>query len=295
MKNLLSELKNKILFCDGAMGTELVKYGFKSGDCPEEWNITNKDKIKSIHKSYVDAGCDIILTNTFGANRINLKKFNLEDKVHHFNLAGADLAREVAGDNHFVFGDIGSTGELLEPYGNLTIQELEGAFREQINALLHGKVDAIIFETMSSIEEITTGIKISKKISDLPVIASMTFERGTHGYKTMMGVNIETAVKKLIESNADIIGTNCGKGIDETIEIIKEMRKTTEIFLIAEPNAGIPKIVDGKVVYNETPDIMGKKTSLLVKAGINIIGGCCGTTPSHIKEIIKYGTDCKLR
>lgn len=287
MRDLLIELKDKVLFCDGAMGTMLTEYGFKSGDCPEEWNVTNKDKIKEIHKSYISAGCDIILTNTFGANRIKLKKFNLEEKVTEFNLASANLAREVAIDTHFVFGDIGPTGELLEPFGNLTIKELEDAFTEQINALIQGKVDAIIFETMSSIEEITTGIKVSKKISNLPIIASMTFEKGNSGYRTMMGVDIETAVYEFIKSGADIIGTNCGKGINETIEIIKNMRVLIGSFLIAEPNAGLPKIVNGKVVYDTTPEIFGNQAKELVGVGANIIGGCCGTTPDHIKEVIK--------
>jgi 5-methyltetrahydrofolate--homocysteine methyltransferase len=274
---------NTILLCDGAMGTELQKRGMPTGVCPEEYNITHPDLVQGIYSDYFEAGSDIVETNTFGGNRLRLAMHNFEDRVAEFCRKSAELAKEVCPNGKFVAGSIGPTGEIIEPLGTRTVQEVYDIFAEQAEALAEGGADVIFVETMMAPEEAEIGIKAAKEKTGLPVVSTMTFELGKSGLRTMWGVDVPTAAKRLTNAGADVIGANCGKGFEEMIQIVKEMRPLTTKPIIAQSNAGIPDLVEGIPVYKETPENIRPKTKTLLEQGINILGGCCGTGPEHIR------------
>jgi 5-methyltetrahydrofolate--homocysteine methyltransferase len=286
MNNILSTLKSKkVLLCDGAMGTELQHRGLKVGDCPEEYNLTHPEVIQAIHKDYYEAGSDIVETNTFGASLLRLKFYDLDNKVRDINLAGVENAKAVCPKNKFIAGSIGPLGELLEPIGTISENDAWEIFGEQANILEEGGVHIIFVETMMAIEEAVIAVKAAKENTSLPIVASMTFELGKTGLKTPWGVDVQTAVNELTNAGADIIGSNCGKGFDEMIQVISEMKKITTKPILAQSNAGIPELVDGNLHYIETPEMIAPKVLGLLKSGVNILGGCCGTNPSHIKKM----------
>ena len=279
-------LKLKTLVSDGAMGTMLQSRGLPSGHCPEEWNISHPDVLLSIHKDYYNAGTDIVETNTFGGNRFRLKLHGYENRVYDFNKAAAEIAKSVCPKNKFVAGSIGPTGEFLEPLGTLLISDLEETFQEQIRGLVDGGVDALFIETMSYIDEIKAAISAAQKIdTNIPLVASMSFEKSASGYHTMMGVSIPDFLREMDQLPVIAIGANCGKGADEMIDIMEEFRQLTDKLLIAQANAGLPEIKDGKTVYTETAEQRSELTRVLLSEKVNIIGGCCGTTPEHIAAI----------
>ncbi|HED05630.1 MAG TPA: 5-methyltetrahydrofolate--homocysteine methyltransferase [Ignavibacteria bacterium] len=286
MNKFLEVLKSgKVLLCDGAMGTELQKRGLPSGACSEEYNISHPEIIKSIHKDYFDAGSDIVETNTFGANGARLKLHGYEDRVKEFCIAAASIARSVCPNDKFVAGSVGPTGELLEPLGDLSEEEAYRIFTEQVEALEEGGVDVIFVETMMAAEEAVIATRAAKGNTSLPIIGSMTFELGKTGLRTMWGIDIKTEVEKYTEAGANVIGANCGKGFDEMTKIINEMRPLTKKPIIAQSNAGIPEWIHGMPVYTETPEVMAPKAEEILNAGVNILGGCCGTDPTHIKKM----------
>lgn len=289
MRSFLDRLKTEVLVCDGAMGTMLQENGLSPGECPEMWNITHKKVVQSIHREYLDAGCNILITNTFGGNLFKLRKMGLEDNVHEANIAGAHLAKDAAGDRAYVLGDIGPTGEFMEPLGELKYEDFYNVFKEQALALRSGGVDGIIIETMSALEEVRAAVLAVQENTDLPVVAAMTFQVTDSGFRTMMGVDIKKAVTGIKDIGCDVIGSNCGCGIREMVRVIKEMRRCsgTGSYLITEPNAGMPRLVDGKTVFDESPQDMAAFVPELLKEGVKIIGGCCGTTPAHIREIVR--------
>lgn len=286
MNSFLSTLKSKkVLLCDGAMGTELQRRGLKVGDCPEEYNLTHPEIIQAIHKDYLNAGSDIVETNTFGANRLRLKFYGLEDKVREINSAAVNNAKLVCPKNLFIAGSVGPLGELLEPLGNISENFAYEVFAEQAKILEEAGVDILFIETMMAIEEAVLAVRAAKENTFLPVSASMTFELGKTGLRTPWGVDIQTAVNELANAGADIIGSNCGKGFDEMIQVINEMSRLTNKAIVAQSNAGIPELVDGNLIYVETPEMIAPKVHELLKFGVNIIGGCCGTNPTHIKKM----------
>ena len=279
-------LKNKILVSDGAMGTMLQYNGLPVGHCPEEWNISNPEIIASIHKQYFKAGADIVETNSFGGNKFRLKHYGFEDQIYSFNVASAEIARKYCPDGKYVSGSVGPTGEFLQPLGTATSIDLEDAFRDQIRGLIDGGVDVLFIETMSYVEEIFAAVTVAQAINPkMPLIASMSFERGPSGFRTMMGISIPDFIQAVNEQPLVAIGANCGKGADEIIDIMEEFRQHTDMPLIAQANAGLPETVDEKIVYQETPQQRGELTRVLISEKVNIIGGCCGTTPDHIKAI----------
>jgi 5-methyltetrahydrofolate--homocysteine methyltransferase len=284
MKSFLEKLNtSQILLGDGALGTELQKRGMPVGVCPEEYNILYPDIIRNIHKDYFEAGSDLVETNTFGANRIRLKFFDFENRVEEFNKAAVNIAKEVSGDQKYVAGSIGPIGELIEPLGTISESEAYDAFAEQAVSLEKAGADLLIIETMLALEEIILAVKAVKENTSLPVVSTMSFELGNSGLRTPWGVTIKNAIDCLTELNVDVIGANCGKGFDEMIMIIREMKTFTDKPLIAQANAGIPEWIEGFSVYKETPEIIAPKAEELIKAGVKILGGCCGTNPSHIK------------
>ena len=278
----------KILVSDGAWGTFLYQKGLKPGECPDEWSLTHYDDVKDIAKSYIDAGSDMVETNSFGANRFKLQHFGLQDKTAAINESAARASREAAGDDKYVIASVGPTGKMLL-MGDVTEEEFYDCFREQAVALEKGGADAVCIETMSDADEAVQAIKAAKENTSLEVIATFTFEKTLQGeYRTMMGLSPSDAVRMSIDAGADIIGTNCGNGMERMIDIVKEIRtEFPEVFILVHANAGLPVLVDGKDTFPETPEMMAAYIPDLLEAGVNIVGGCCGTTPAHIKAIKK--------
>jgi len=287
MSLLLDRLKKgEILVSDGAMGTMLQHKGLKVGECPEEWNITHPKEVKAIAEAYLKAGSDMILTNTFGGSRFKLTKFGLEAEVAEFNKVGVSLAKKAAQQyGGIVVASLGPTGEFMQPLGAVTEDEMYDAFREQILAQIQGGADAICIETMTSIEEISIAVRVVKENTSVPAIGTMTFDKGANGYRTMMGVSIKEAALGLEKAGADIIGTNCGNGIGPMVDIVMEMRRYSSKPILVHANAGVPELINGKTYFKDTPRDMAEKVPELIDAGANIIGGCCGTTPEHIRAI----------
>lgn len=286
MKNILDVLaRRRILLADGAWGTMLQEAGLVPGDCPEEWNLTNPDKIRNIASQYVEAGSQIILTNTFGGSSFKLSNYNLQDKVREINYTGVKLSRDVVGENAYVFSSVGPTGKFLEPLGEVSEDEMYEVFRQQIVAQEEGGADVILIETMSDLKEAKIAARAAIENTRIPTAVTMTFEKGQAGFRTMMGVTIESAVRELDDLGVALIGTNCGNGIEQIVSIVEEMRGYTDKYIIAQPNAGMPTLVNGRTQFEQSPAEMASHVRQLIEAGANVIGGCCGTTPDHIKEI----------
>ncbi|MBA2123525.1 hypothetical protein B9J78_01050 [bacterium Unc6] len=286
MGNILETLNQKrVLLLDGAMGTRLQEQGLQSGEAPELWNIKHPEIISLIHKEYVGAGSDVILTNTFGGNLIKLKKAGIEVLFKDINSAAVRIARSAEAD--YVFGDIGPTGELLEPYGELKTEDAIDVFKKQGEVLTLAGVDGFIIETMIDVEEAVCAVKGLKQFG-LPIFSSITFQKTKKGeFRTLMGQTPQGAAVRLKDEGSCAVGTNCGLVIEEMIGLVKQISTSVSVPIIAEPNAGIPKIKNGKTVFEQTPADFASHLKMLIDAGASIIGGCCGTTPSFIKALKK--------
>ncbi|MBA13163.1 MAG: methionine synthase [SAR202 cluster bacterium] len=273
------------LISDGGIGTYLQSHGLEAGGDPEEFNITNPETVKLMAKEYYDAGSDIVLTNTFGGTIFRQKHYGLDHKVHDLNEQAALIAKSQTPEGKFVLGSVGPTGQFLEPYGDTSEKDMYEGFKQQILALEAGGVDGIILETMTALEEASIAIKAALENTNLLIAATMTFDKGPRGFFTMMGITPEDAAIELSNAGAHIVGSNCGNGIDNMIEIAQKMRDSTDRPLIIHSNAGIPSMKSGNIIYPETPEYMAERFMKLKDIGINIIGGCCGTSPTHIKAI----------
>ena len=276
----------RILVSDGAWGTFLLQKGLKAGECPELWNLTHPDAVREIARSYVDAGADMIETNSFGATSFKLEHYGLADQVSEINEEAARLSRKEAGNDRWVIGSVGPTGKMLL-MEEVTREELYDAFKMQITALEKGGADAVCIETMSDIDEALLAIAAAKENTRLEIICTFTFDViGENEYRTMMGISPAEAAIACADAGADIIGTNCGNGLKNMISIVAQMREVVpDIPILVHANAGLPEIRNGEVVYPETPEQMRALVPQIVRAGANIIGGCCGTTPDHIRVI----------
>jgi 5-methyltetrahydrofolate--homocysteine methyltransferase len=292
MKTTLKDLlaSGDPIITDGAMGTMLFQMGLEHGSAPELWNVNQPDKIASVHQAYVDAGSQIILTNTFGCNRLRLDLHKLSDRAVELNQAAAKVAREVADKaphGVVVAGDIGPTGSILLPYGDMEFDTAVEVFEEQARALIESGVDVIWIETMSDLEEVRAAVEAVRKVDPkFPIVTTMTFDTG--GF-TMMGVSPEQAFITLSELDVLALGGNCGNGIEEIVGVIEKMKGLDkgDLPIVAKANAGIPHIEDGVPVYDATPEKMGQYAATVRGLGAQIIGGCCGSTPDHIREIAK--------
>jgi 5-methyltetrahydrofolate--homocysteine methyltransferase len=290
VNDLLKRLKaGEILISDGAMGTFLHAKGLGPGECPESWCVSHPQAVKEIAEAYFTAGSDLVETNSFGATCFKLKSYKFADKVHDFNYAAANLAKLVVGSKGFVAASVGPTGHIVEDEGgDTTPQQLYDAFKAQVVALEEGGADAICIETMSSVIEAAQAVKAAKENTKLPVICTFAFEAGAKGFRTMMGVKPDRAAKAAVAAGADIVGTNCGNGIRNMIEITRQMRAAVpETPILVHSNAGPPIMENGHTVFKETPEYMASYVPELIEAGANIIGGCCGTTPAHITAMAK--------
>jgi 5-methyltetrahydrofolate--homocysteine methyltransferase len=286
---ILDELKQgKILLSDGAWGTFLQAKGMTPGECPELWNITHRGVVRNIAESYINAGSDIIETNSFGGSRIKLSQYGYGDRVSEINEAAAAISREAAGLNKHVAGSVGPTGKMLL-MGDVIEDELYDGFREQAIALEKGGADIIIIETMSDLDEGRLAVKAARENTGCTVIITMTFSKDMNGkFFTMMGVSPAEMTISMKKAGAHIVGSNCGNGTEDMIGVVKEIRAADRnIPVMIQANAGTPEFVDGVTFYRETPEIMASFVPRLLEAGANIIGGCCGTTTEHIRQMRK--------
>ena len=285
---LLEAITKRALLGDGAMGTQLMLAGLEQGNCGEAWNLTHPDRVLAIQRRYAEAGSDCILTNTFGGSRIMLNRHGHAADVAAINRAGVDIARHAFhGLPGYVIGDIGPFGGLLEPYGDFTEAQVRDAFVEQARALVDAGADALIIETQTSLEELLIGIQAAQEAGSTCIIGSMAYDVTLDGstFRTMMGVDPERAAAFMEEHGAHIVALNCGTGMDmvRAREAVLRYRSVTSLPVMAQPNAGQPKLVDMKVVYDETPEQMVVGVGPLLEAGARIIGACCGSTPDHIR------------
>lgn len=276
------------LLSDGAWGTFLQQKGLKPGECPERWCVERPADVRAIAQSYVDAGSDMVETNSFGGTRFKLDFFGLQDRVAEINRAAAALSREAAGPQRHVIASVGPTGRMLL-MGDVTEAELREAFREQLTALEAGGADACCIETMSATDEAGLAIEAAREHTGLEVLCTFTFERTADGgFHTMMGVSPAQAAQAAVAAGAHVVGANCGQGMEQMAAIVAEMRAAVPgVPIMVQANAGLPRNVDGRDVFPETPAMTASRVAAVVAAGASIIGGCCGTTPAHIAAIGK--------
>jgi len=286
--SLLEALKSRVLLGDGAMGTQLQDAGLESGHCGEAWNLDHPDRVVGIQRRYAEAGSDLILTNTFGACRIMLDRHGEGARTADINRASVAIAREALGGRGYVLGDIGPFGGLMEPYGDISRAAVERAFREQARALVDGGADGIIIETQTAFEEVEIAIAAAREAGAPVVIASFAFDRmlDEEDVRTMMGISPEQAAEFMERHGCDVAGLNCGTGVDMRFaaDITRRYRATCGLPVMAQPNAGAPVLEDMKVLYKQTPGEMGEGLEGLLAAGPRIVGGCCGSTPAHIRR-----------
>ncbi len=292
--DLRMAIRNGVFLLDGAMGTQLIARGIEPGVCNDAINVESPAIVADIHRAYLDAGSDAIITNTFGANRYALARHGRSEQAHAISRAGAELARNAAGEGRYVLGDIGPTGDFLEPLGGLKADDVREAFAEQARGLLDGGADGFIIETMTALDELDVAVAAVKSLdSGLPVFASMSFDKTASDYRTMMGVDVSTAVTKMIALGVDAVGFNCGTAtLDEYVVLaeryVSAARSTgADVMVFAEPNAGKPELVDGEAVYRVTPEEFADAVKRIHAAGVHVLGGCCGTAPPFIAALAK--------
>lgn len=285
MQNLQTYLaEGNLLVADGATGTMLQAMGLPAGTAPELWNADRPDAIHALHRAYLDAGSEVILTNTFGGSRLKLERTGgLGARMVELNRAAAAVAKEAAGGKAYVAGDIGPTGELMAPYGLLSYEEAVDVFAGQALALAEGGADLIWIETMTDLNEAKAAVEGAKRVTDLPVFCSLSFGQGG---RTMMGVSPAQVAETLWPLGLTAIGANCGEGIEPVVGALVEMRAALpDAVLIAKPNAGLPRLEADKTVFDLGPQEMSTHVPRLVELGAQVIGGCCGNTPDHIAAI----------
>lgn len=274
-----------VIFLDGAMGTQLGRAGLEMGG---KTTLTHPDAVFAVHRAYAACGVDLLITNTLTMNRANIESHNLEVDVREVNLAGVRLAREAAGPGQFILGDMSSTGKLLKPFGPLSEEAAFAAFKEQAGILAEAGVDGLIIETMFDLREAICAVRAAKEAADLPVIASMTFNTAANGGRTVMGDKAADCARALVEAGAAVVGANCG-ALDphEMAEIVALMREAVTVDIIAQPNAGKGRMVDKELVFDMTPEAFATGLQECVAAGARLVGGCCGTSPDHIRAAVE--------
>jgi 5-methyltetrahydrofolate--homocysteine methyltransferase len=275
-----------VILGDGAWGTLLMQRGLKPGEPPEALNLSRPEILEEIATLYLEAGAELITTNTFGGSPLRLRAHALEGRTEEINRRAVEAVRRAIGDRAWVSASVGPSGRLLKPYGDCTPEELYANFERQIGVLVAAGADLICVETMSDLTEAALAVRAARAIAPaIPVMATMTFEDTPRGYYTVMGVSVAKAAAGLEEAGADIVGSNCGNGIETMIGIAREFRKHARLPVAIQANAGLPVTRDGALVYPETPEFVAAKAVELLDLGVRIVGGCCGTTPDHIRAL----------
>ena len=288
MATILERLRaGETLISDGATGTYLQQRGLEAGGCPEEFNASHPEVVRGMARDYFAAGSDVVLTNSFGGSRFMQDKYGYGERVREFNrLASEHAASQKPSANHYVLGSVGPTGEMMEPLPDgVSESDMFDALSEQVSALAEGGADAILVETQMALEEAVVGVRAARECTSLPVFATMVFDLGPRGFFTMMGVTPERAVSELRAAGADVVGANCGNGIDRMIDLAAQMRAVDDGPMLIHSNAGIPDMKNGQIIYNEGPEFMADRFERLRDMGINVLGGCCGTGPEHIRAL----------
>lgn len=287
MKKTLFDLARKrIVLLDGAMGTELMRRGLPSGCCPEKWNLDRPDVVQAVHRDYFQAGADAVSTNSFGGSRIKLASHGLEGRSYELNLEAARLARASAPAGKYVLGSIGPTGKFLRPQGEFEESEFEDAFAEQARALAEGGADALLIETQYDLREALCALRAARRTVDIPAAVTLTFSRVPRGFFTLMGDGVSRSLQTLEKAGLAALGANCTLHSGEMVELVKVMRETTSLPLIAQANAGKPSIgTDSEIVYSQSLEEYTSYVPALIAAGVDILGGCCGTTPATIARM----------
>jgi len=275
-----------VLLVDGAMGTMLFQRGLPPGQPPESVTLSQPEVLEEIARRYLDAGADILTTNTFGGSPLRLALHGLDARTEELNRAAVLATRRASAGRAYVAGSCGPCGHLLQPYGDASPDDVLDGFRRQTGALIEAGADCVLVETMTDLTEATLAVRAARETSaDLPVIATMTFDPTPRGYYTVMGVSVAAAAAGLAEAGADAVGSNCGNGIEHMIAIAGAFRAATTLPIVIQPNAGLPRTSGTETVYDETPDFMAEKADALLDLGVSVIGGCCGTTPEHIRAL----------
>lgn len=284
-RDLRARLARGLLLGDGATGTELYARGLTRGECAEEWNATHPDAVRAVYASYVEAGSEVVSTNTFGGSALKLRAYGLDGRTEELNEAAARLSREAVGEARYVAGSVGPTGEILEPWGELPTAVAVEAYARQVAGLREGGVDGILVETMIALEEALAAVEAARTVApELPVFVTMTFDASG---RTPFGITPEEAVTALEAAGASGVGANCGLGGREAAAVLERFVATASVPAIAQPNAGMPQLVAGETIFPEAPEETAAHAARLVALGVRWIGGCCGTSPAHIREVAR--------
>ncbi|MBI4882244.1 MAG: homocysteine S-methyltransferase family protein [Planctomycetes bacterium] len=289
--SLLARLRaGETLVADGAMGSMLMQRGLEAGACPEALNLSRPELLEEIARLYLEAGADLVQTNSFGGSPAKLERYGLEPRCEEVNRAAVAAVRRAVGERALIYGSCGPCGRLLKPLGDAEPDEVRDGFLRQMRALVAEGVDALCVETMTDLAEATLAVEAAREAAaeagrEVPVMATMTFDRTRRGYFTIMGIDIATAAAGLARAGADVVGSNCGNGSDNMVEIAREFRDRTALPLLIQPNAGLPRLEGGRAVYAEGPEYMAERAHQLLVLGVALIGGCCGTAPEHTRAL----------
>lgn len=287
MRPLLERLAaGEVLVGDGAWGTLLMARGLRPGEPPEAFNLARPELLEEIARQYVDAGAELVGTNTFGGSPARLARYGLAERAEEVNRAAVEASRRAAAGRAYVSASVGPSGHVLRPYGDGDPAELAAGFERQIRALAEAGADLLCVETMTDLAEAVLAVRAARAAAPhLPVIATLTFEATPRGFFTVMGNSLEQATRELTAAGAYILGSNCGNGSDVMLEVARGLRTLTDLPLAIRPNAGLPELRQGQLVFPETPQAMAESARLLARAGVGIVGGCCGTTPEHVRAV----------
>ena len=275
-----------VLIADGALGGLLIGHGVPPGGCPEELVLRRPELLRAIATDYLEAGAEVVQTDTFGASPLKLSPYGLDGATEKINRRAAELVREVVDGRAYVSGSCGPCGGILRPYGEADPEEVRVGYRRQVGALIEGGIDVLFIETMIDLAEARLAVEAAREVSpDLPVAATMTFDATPRGFYTVMGNDIPACASALTETGADLVGSNCGNGVEDMTAIAREFRSATSAPLLVQPNAGVPRISGGKTLYSEDPEFMAERAREFVEIGVEVVGGCCGTTPEHVRAM----------
>jgi 5-methyltetrahydrofolate--homocysteine methyltransferase len=289
MENILTRLRRRdVIVGDGALGTMLMQRGLKSGESPETYNLAKPEILEEIASLYLEAGAEIVTTNTFGASPLRLRQFSLSEKMEEINRNAVEAVRKAVQGNAYISASVGPSAKMLKPFGDAEPKEVFDSLQRQLSVLLAAGVDIICIETVMDLNEASLAIQAAQSLNaDIPIMCTVTFGKTPQGYFTLMGSSVQDAAVKLEKAGVNIIGSNCGNGAAQMVEIAEEFLQHAHVPVAIQSNAGLPAKTEGGLVYSETPDFVAAKAAELIDLGVQIIGGCCGTTPEHIRAIRK--------